>query len=48
MTMLDRDAFGGSGGAGGVDDVGEVMRLQHSGGGALGMRRDRRRCAAAA
>src|SRR5262249_42161175 len=42
-TMGDGDALGGSGRAGGVDDVGEVVRLQHSGGGGGGVRRGRPR-----
>src|SRR5215510_6944040 len=42
-AMGDGDAFGRSGGAGGVDDVGEVVRPHGAGGGALGMRRNRRR-----
>src|SRR5262249_36664738 len=41
--VLDRHAFWGSGGAGGVDDVGEVLRPHGSGGGAAGLRRNRRR-----
>src|SRR2546426_6541110 len=42
VLMGNRDAFGCSGGAGGIDDVGEVVRPQHIGGGALWVRRDRR------
>src|SRR5262249_57603174 len=40
-AMGDRHAFWGSGGAGGVDDVGEVLRPHGSGGGAAGVRRKR-------
>src|SRR6059036_2963371 len=43
--MLDRHAFRGPGGAGGVDDVGEVLRPHGTGGGAAGLRRNRRRLA---
>src|SRR5262249_39614797 len=28
MSMLDRDALGYSGGAGGIDDIGEIMRFE--------------------
>src|SRR5262249_12195106 len=42
-AMGDRDAFGGSGGAGGVDDVGEVVWPHGAGRGIAGMRRDCRR-----
>src|SRR5215468_3631414 len=42
MTVLDRDAFWCSGGARGVDDVGEVVRRHRAGRGAGWMRRDRR------
>src|SRR5262245_55425598 len=42
-AMRDRHAFGRSGGAGGIDDVGEVVRLQAAGWGARGLRRNRSR-----
>src|SRR5260221_547932 len=41
--MGDRDAFGDSGSAGGIDDVAEVVRPHHWGGAVVGMRRDGRR-----
>src|SRR6266511_3167752 len=41
--MLDRHAFGYSGGAGGIDDVGEVVRLKPRGRRACGLRRNRLR-----
>src|SRR5262249_49570351 len=36
VLMCDGNPLGGSGGAGGVDDVGEVVWLQHIGGALLG------------
>src|SRR4029434_3411545 len=42
-AMLDRDAFGCSGGAGGIDDVGEVVRLKRDGRRVRGLRRNRLR-----
>src|SRR4029434_5448683 len=42
-AMLDRDAFGYSCGAGGIDDVGEVVRLKPRGRRACGLRRNRLR-----
>src|SRR5438093_5248857 len=41
--VLDRHAFWGYGGAGGVDDVGEVLRPHGTGGGAAGLGPNRRR-----
>ena len=42
-AMLDRHAFGYSGGAGGIDDVGEVVRRKPHGRRACGLRRNRLR-----
>src|SRR5207244_13625069 len=42
-AMLDRHAFGYSGGAGGIDDVGEVVRRKPHGRRARGLRRNRLR-----